>query len=220
MANEPTLDLTALIKDATARLPVETPTDPAPQDKLPAVVTPTEYAPERAAHFTPPVQPATVQPLRDCDRIRLAPSILDLFVESITDAGVVGEDRLVQVVYLAVSSRFGDRPVSVVVKGPSSAGKSYTVERTLDYFPGSAFYLMTGMSEHALAYLEEPLAHRFLVLCEAAGMSGDTASYFLRSLLSEGFIRYIVVEKGKEGLKPNRFSTPRLREEDTAVDPA
>ncbi len=53
------------------------------------------------------------------------------------------------------------------------------------------------MSEHALAYSKEPLAHRFLVLDEAAGLEGDFASYLLRSLLSEGCIRYETVEQIK-----------------------
>jgi DNA-binding transcriptional ArsR family regulator len=58
------------------------------------------------------------------------------------------------------------------------------------------------MSEKALAYSEEPLSHRILVIFEAAGMSGDFATYLIRSLLSEGCIRYELVEKTAEGLRP------------------
>lgn len=205
VSKDSTYDFTDIISDAARRVATLTASDPDPAAQPAAVVTPTDPAPE-PVDFTPPEPLAPVQPLVDCGRIRTAGSILDLFVESISGAGVVGEDRLVSVLYLCVSSRFSDRPVSVVVKGPSSAGKSYTVDRTLDYFPASAYYLLTGMSEHALAYLKEPLSHRFLVLCEAAGMSGDTASYFLRSLLSEGFIRYVVVEKTKNGLEPKTIT--------------
>jgi hypothetical protein len=43
-----------------------------------------------------------------------------------------------------------------------------------------------------------------LVLYEAEGMSGDKASYFIRSLLSEGCIRYETVEKTPQGLR-SRF---------------
>jgi DNA-binding MarR family transcriptional regulator len=39
-------------------------------------------------------------------------------------------------------------------------------------------------------------------LFEAAGMKGDVASYLVRSLLSEGCIRYATVEKTKNGLRP------------------
>jgi hypothetical protein len=57
------------------------------------------------------------------------------------------------------------------------------------------------MSEHALAYSEEPLSHRILVIYEAAGLAGDFTSYLMRSLLSEGRLRYETVEKTGEGLK-------------------
>ena len=58
------------------------------------------------------------------------------------------------------------------------------------------------MSEHALAYGTEPLQHRFLILYEAAGLEGEFASYIVRSLLSEGRLRYETVEKTASGLKP------------------
>jgi hypothetical protein len=61
---------------------------------------------------------------------------------------------------------------------------------------------MTAMSEKALAYSEEPIRHRFLVIFEAEGMASDFATYLMRSLLSEGRLRYEVVEKTSEGLKP------------------
>src|SRR5205823_1397149 len=52
-------------------------------------------------------------------------------------------------------------------------------------------------------YSDEPLEHRFLVICEAAGMSGEFAEYLVRSLLSEGRLRYETVEKTAGGaLKP------------------
>ena len=116
--------------------------------------------------------------------------------------GLVGEGHNARILYLAVTSRLLDRPLSVVVKGPSSGGKSFTVEKVLDAFPPSAYYALSSMSEHALAYSQEPLVHRMLVLYEAVGLAGDFGSYLLRSLLSEGRVRYETVEKGKDGLVP------------------
>ena len=51
------------------------------------------------------------------------------------------------------------------------------------------------MSERALAYSEEPLSHRMLVIYEAAGLNSEFGTYLLRSLLSEQKIRYEVTEK-------------------------
>jgi hypothetical protein len=72
----------------------------------------------------------------------------------------------------------------------------------LGSFPEEAYYALTAMSEHALAYGDEPLSNRFLVLYEAAGMDSDLTTYFVRSLLSEGRLRYETVEKTSEGMKP------------------
>jgi len=136
-----------------------------------------------------------------CQELAYMPDILDRFAETQRERGVAGEGRTMQIIYLAVTSRVLDRPISVAVKGPSSGGKSYTTERTLDLFPDDAFYALSAMSEHALAYSEVSLRHRILVIYEAAGMAGDMASYLMRSLLSEGCIRYETVEKTTDGLQ-------------------
>ena len=91
--------------------------------------------------------------------------------------------------------------MNAVLKGQSSAGKNYVLERVLDFFPSGAFYFLTAMSERALAYSEESLEHRFLVIAEAVGAQGDFLSYTIRSLLSEGRLRYETVEKTAEGFK-------------------
>jgi hypothetical protein len=138
-----------------------------------------------------------------CQGIATSPRILDRFAEDFRLSGVVGEDRTAKLIYLAVTSRWFARPVSIAVKGPSSGGKSYTVQRVLNFFPPSAHYSLTAMSDRALAYSTEPLRHRFVVLYEAAGMKGKIASYLIRSLLSEGRIRYETVEKLRQACRPS-----------------
>jgi len=127
--------------------------------------------------------------------------ILGQFASDLARSGVAGEQRIAKLLYLAVTSRLLQKPVSVAVKGPSSGGKSYLAERVLDFFPESAYYALTSMSEHALAYSEEPLSHRTLVIYEASGMEGDMQTYLIRTLLSEGRLRYETVEKTSEGIK-------------------
>src|SRR5215208_4393838 len=137
-----------------------------------------------------------------CENLAYERDILGRFAQELTHSGVAGESRTAKILYLAVTSRLLEKPVSVAVKGTSSSGKSYLVERVLKYFPGSAYYALTAMSERALAYSEEPIKNRFLVVYEAAGLSSDFQTYLIRSLLSEGRVRYEVVEKTSEGLKP------------------
>lgn len=140
--------------------------------------------------------------------ILAAPNILDLFARECEAAGLVGEERTAKLVFLALVSRLSERPVNVVIKGPSSGGKSFTLDTTLRFFPMSAFYALSSMSERSMAYSEEPLVHRHLVIYEAAGMAGEVATYLMRTLLSEGHIKYETVEKTSEGLKPKLIERP------------
>src|SRR6516162_1083453 len=109
--------------------------------------------------------------------------ILGRFAAELPRAGLVGEDRNAKILFLALTTRLFGRPVSVVVKGPSSGGKSYIVEIVLRFFPTAAYWERTAMSDHALAYSDEDFRHRHLVIYEAVGMTSDIASYLIRSLL-------------------------------------
>ena len=147
-------------------------------------------------------QAVALAALDECGDLARDPAILDRLLDELAQGGLVGEERAAKLLYLALTSRLLDRPVSVVVKGPSSGGKSYTAEQVLRLFPENAYYVLTAASERALAYSQEPLKHRFLVMYEAAGMESEFTSYLIRSLLSEGRIRYETVEKTSEGIQP------------------
>lgn len=125
-----------------------------------------------------------------CGGLAQSENILAEFDRDLGTVGLVGERRIAKLIYLAVTSRLFGHPVSVAVKGPSSGGKSFIVESVLKFFPGEAFYPLTAMSDRALAYSTEPLEHRILVIYEAPGMASEFASYLIRSLLSEGRLRY------------------------------
>ncbi|MGI0525755.1 hypothetical protein [Rhizobium giardinii] len=142
-----------------------------------------------------------------CEPLAKSRNILADFAKELADRGVAGEEKTAKIVYLALTSRLLERPVSLVIKGPSSGGKSYVAEMTLKFFPQSAYYSLSAMSERSLAYSDEPLAHRHLVLFEAGGM-GQFGSYLMRSLLSEGCLRYETVEKTKDGLRPKLIERP------------
>jgi hypothetical protein len=131
-----------------------------------------------------------------CGVLAQKTNIFDEFDTDLTRVGLVGERRGAKLLYLAVTSRLLDRPVSIVVKGPSSGGKSFAAETVLRFFPSEAFYALTAMSEHALVYSSESFRHRMLVLYEAAGLDSKFAAYCVRSLLSENRLRYETVVSG------------------------
>jgi hypothetical protein len=159
-----------------------------------------------------PREEAAVTPAADAAHLHTPPEIasdqdiLATFASALRVCGVVGEERNAKVVYLALTSRLLDEPVSLALKGVSSSGKSHTTETTLKFFPASAYIGMTAMSEHALVYMKDDFTHRTLVLFEAVALreqrekaESNLTAYFVRSLLSEGRISYPVTQKDKDG---------------------
>jgi len=128
-----------------------------------------------------------------CEGLAVQIDILDVFAGDFVQTGIIGEGRLAKLLYLAVTSRLLDHPVSVAVKGPSSCGKSATTQAVLKFFPDSACYKLSSMSEKALVYSPEPFEHRMLFIAELAGVRGDFLTYTIRTLLSENRIRYDTV---------------------------
>jgi hypothetical protein len=136
-----------------------------------------------------------------CKQLARETDILTRFAKALEKRGVAGETRAAKLLYLVLISRFLSTLVSVILAAASSAGKSFVLESVLEFVPRSAYYDLTGLSEKALIYSNEPFAHRFIVLYEAAALNTDFLQYTTRSVLSEGRIRYETVEKTPEGLQ-------------------
>jgi hypothetical protein len=126
--------------------------------------------------------------------IARADDITGEFAELLHSLGVAGESKQLRIIYLALTSRFLKKMVNLAIKGPSSSGKSYILEQVLEAFSESAYFSLTSMSERALIYMTEDMRHRFLIIYEASGMAGDMQTYLIRTLLSEGEIKYQTVE--------------------------
>ena len=145
-----------------------------------------------------------------CGSVASQPRILDLLVQDASRAGLTGEERTVKTIYLSAVSAPLDRLASLVVKGQSSSGKSWTVQAALRFLPTEAYYEMTAASERALVYDKEPLAHRTLVVYEASGLESETLSYIVRSLLSEGRLRYPTVVKPRPRPRAGQIHRARI----------
>jgi hypothetical protein len=142
---------------------------------------------------------ATAQPHRSTAMPEVARlrRILDKFATDAYSQGLVGEERTAKIVYLALTSRLLDELVSLGIKGHSASGKSYTVATVAKFFPEEAYLEYTAMSEHALIYSNEDYRHRSLIMYEATALregraDDDMTSYFVRTLLSEGRLKYPV----------------------------
>jgi hypothetical protein len=141
---------------------------------------------------------------RKCKDLATSANILEKFGDDLTRSGVVGNVENGKLLYLAITTRLMERKllVNVVVKGPSSAGKSHLVDKVLGFCPEDAYHRLTAFSERVLIYDDTPIERKFLIISEADGIKGDTLTYIVRSLLSEGEIDYTTVVKDGDGLKP------------------
>lgn len=136
-----------------------------------------------------------------CRDIAESESILDKLEGELRLQGFAGPTDLPKLVFLCLATRFSDKPVSLVIKGPSGSGKSFSLHAGLQFVPPSAYEEFSGMSEKALVYSENlVLKNRYLVIGEAAGLSHGDGRAFLRQLLSEGTIRYVTVQKSPSGM--------------------
>lgn len=159
--------------------------------------------------LSPPDNTATPQQSRSgvapppMPTVAVAPRILDRFRKEAAGRGLVGEQRNAAIIFLSLTSRLLDQPVSVVLKGHSASGKSFVLDIVRAFFPASAYVKFTAMSSKALVYDQEEYAHRTLIFYEATGLrendEEDSTSYLVRTLLSEGRIDYKVTVRDKAG---------------------
>ena len=125
----------------------------------------------------------------ECKDLARRPSILDDFAELLSRCGLAGERKSAQLLYLSLTTRILDRIVNNIVEGPSAVGKSFMVEKVLQFFPEDTYFDLTSMSDRALVYTDKDLRHIFIVLFEAAALSSEVGTYIIRSLLSENKIK-------------------------------
>ncbi len=154
---------------------------------------------EAGSEASPPAKPNRDQLLNKCRGLAEEPRILDRVVENLRERGVTGEHRAVKLLYLALTSRLLDKIVSVAVKGLSSSGKSFVTEHVLRLFPDNAFWALTMMSPKALFHSKQPIKHRMIVLYEQVALQDEHIDYMVRSLLSEGKLRYEYTDMEKGG---------------------
>lgn len=161
---------------------------------------------EQRTTATPTPPPPEVQ--EQAEQLLRDPALLHKVITTIGQLGVEGEEENRGLLYVTFTSRLTETPISSLVKGRSSSGKNHLVDRTLALIPPEAVHRLTAMSAKALAYADDmDFRHTFIVIFEDAGL-GDEAEYLMRTLLTEGCLEYLTVDKTAQGLKTRRISQP------------
>jgi hypothetical protein len=155
-----------------------------------------EQARRRLKTAPPPVPPADVETLeKSAHDLIQCENVLERFADEIGKV-IAGERNNVKMLFLIATSRVLPKGMHGAVKGPSAAGKSEIRTRVLEFFPPESVVAFTTLSEKALFYFEQDFPHKILSMGEATGSDEQRLQdYLLRELISEGRLRYPVVQK-------------------------
>ncbi len=137
--------------------------------------------------------------LKRAERLLRNPKLIGVIKSDIKKVGLVGEMLNGLLIYLSCISRILDEPISIVVKGESSGGKSCLVGTITKLFPKSEIKEFTYISAKALMHMSQDLSHKVIVIVERHG--SEASDYSVRTLQSEGMIRVATVEKNEKTSK-------------------
>src|SRR5258708_12515724 len=130
-------------------------------------------------------QPARAQTFELAKPIIERPNVLDAVVEIMAGRGSVGDARQLELLYAVFASRLLHRPMCAFIKAPSSSGKSWLLNRTLEMFPEESYGVKSGFSPKAIAYGRSDLRHNILVVHESPAPNPPQATMLLRTLISQ-----------------------------------
>jgi len=125
------------------------------------------------------------------------PYMLKRFLDICKALGCVGEDDVLTMLFLAMTSRLLKKPVNLIVKGASSAGKNFVTQTVAKLIPPDAINIISSLTPKALFHLDADLSYTILVVAEAPG--SDEGIYPLRTMMSEGEIVLLIPEKTSHG---------------------
>jgi hypothetical protein len=124
--------------------------------------------------------------------------------EKIGELGVIGEERNRLILFLAGLSSAFAQPVSILIKGTSSSGKSNLIKNVVKLFPPELLLVRASLSTKAPVHGQDSLKGKILYLLEHRG--GKDAQYLLREQQSEGEIahEYATVTGSRRGTEVAR----------------
>jgi len=125
------------------------------------------------------------------------PELINNILRDVSYAGeVVREETNIMMLYLSAISRKLDKPISLVIFGKSSTGKSYLANAIEDFVPPEDMLTITSSSARALDYMGDQLKHKCILIQEWEGMEAIMGT--IRVLQSEGRISRAVSIKDPE----------------------
>ena len=165
-----------------------------------------EQLPERledAAPVRAAVELLTATEKKEAETFGKSPTLFDDILADCQKRGLMGEGNNVLLLYVAVTSRKRDTPLSVLILSSSGSGKTALQDAVLAFCPPEDLVKLTALSGKALFY-KERLSLKNKVLALEEGDGAEEAMYAIRNLISAG---ELVSESTIKDLATGRLTT-------------
>ena len=130
-------------------------------------------------------EPMTAAERKEAETFGKSPALFDAILADCEKRGLMGEQDNALLLYLAMTSRKRDVPLSVLILSSSGSGKTALQDAVLAFCPPEDLVKLTALSGKALFYKERfSLKHKVLALEEGDG--AEEAMYAIRNLISAG----------------------------------
>ena len=142
-------------------------------------------------------------------------SLFQQISEDITDIGVAGEEELALILYIIMTSRLLEKPLSAIIQGASSSGKTFIIETIAKLMPSEDVVQAHDFTDQVFYYMPEgSLRHKVVIsgerLHERCGKDGEVQdnSKAFREMVGSGYLRKAVTIKDGGQLKSKIIEQP------------
>ena len=140
---------------------------------------------------------------KEAEAFGRSPTLFDDILADCAKRGLMGEHNNAHLIYVAMTSRLRDTPLSVLILSSSGAGKTVLQDTVLAFCPPEDLVKLTALSGKALFY-KERLSLKNKVLALEEGDGAEEAMYAIRNLISAG---ELVSESTIKDLATGRLTT-------------
>lgn len=142
---------------------------------------------------------------REALELLYGPNIFGNYLDAVRRLGLVGEKLKAIVILIVIVSRLLARPLNLLVKGQSSAGKNFLVNCCIQLCPEDAVRALTSSSTRSWNYAEDYFCHRVVYLKERNETAGNV--HPIRLLISENVLTHqVTVNEGNERVMRTVFT--------------
>lgn len=126
-------------------------------------------------------------------------NIIEEFSRELKNLPIYGLEEQAQLLYLSHFTKLGRKPVSILIKGQSSSGKSHTMTTVSRFFNPNDFIFFSGMSEKAFINSDIDYHNKTLMFGEYSGVKSSEGDTFLRQAMTDHSVSRLVSSKTSDG---------------------